>query len=80
MKIERIIEHLGGQVRIATALGITKQAVGQWRLIPPEHVLVLSEVSTLSPHDMRPDLYPHPSDGMHDIRARRKARQDSSSA
>ncbi|MDC7784810.1 Cro/CI family transcriptional regulator [Rhodoplanes sp. TEM] len=51
----------GLAVKVAKALGIGRQAVYQWRRVPPERVLTVSEVTGLPPHQIRPDLYPVPA-------------------
>ena len=47
---------------------ISAQAVSKWadNGVPGERVLTISEATSfrLRPHDLRPDLYPHPDDGL----------------
>jgi hypothetical protein len=48
----------GGHMRtIADRLGIKRQAPYTWKQVPAEHALVVSEISGLSLHDIRPDIY-----------------------
>jgi hypothetical protein len=54
----RALQNAGGATAIARALGITPQAVGQWRKVPAERVIELERVSGVPRHDLRPDLYP----------------------
>lgn len=56
----------GGQAAVAAACGVTSQAVGQWRRVPPERVLDVARASgwQVTPHHLRPDLYPHAEDGL----------------
>ncbi|KAA5923442.1 helix-turn-helix domain-containing protein [Pantoea sp. Bo_2] len=66
-KITLVISQRG----IAKALGITPQAVNQWFIkstIPPRFVLPLCELVDwmVTPHEVRPDLYPSAKDGLHD--------------
>lgn len=49
--------------------GVTQSAVAQWIAggrVKAEQVLDVAAASgwRVSPHDLRPDLYPHPDDGM----------------
>ncbi|HFO3677229.1 TPA: transcriptional regulator, partial [Escherichia coli] len=53
-------------------LGVTPQAVNQWfskRTIPARFVLRVCEVVEwkVTPHGLRPDLYPHPEDAIPDL-------------
>lgn len=52
----------GAKAKIARALGITKQAVSQWRRVPAGRVLIVSEITGIPPHELRPDIYPEPDD------------------
>jgi hypothetical protein len=48
---------------IARKCGINRQAISQWaEQIPYNRVLVVSEVTGLAPHLIRPDIYPPPPD------------------
>ncbi|MBS7532096.1 helix-turn-helix domain-containing protein [Ancylobacter sonchi] len=51
-------ERAGGAVGLARPLGISSQAVSQWRRAPAKHVLNIERVTGVSRHDLRPDLYP----------------------
>ena len=53
----------GLAVTIGKACGITREAVYMWGVqgkkeVPAKHVLKVSKLTNLSPHDIRPDLYP----------------------
>ena len=50
----------GGVAALARALGVTSQAVSQWRKIPAERVPAVSRATDLPPHLLRPDLYRRP--------------------
>jgi DNA-binding transcriptional regulator YdaS (Cro superfamily) len=56
--LHRAITAAGGLTRLATSLGITKQAVAQWDEVPPLRVLEVERASGVSRHELRPDLYP----------------------
>lgn len=51
------IERAGGLYEVARALGITRQAVEQWRVVPPGRCLEIEELSGISRHLLRPDIY-----------------------
>lgn len=62
---------LFSQRAIAKGLGITPQAVNQWfnkSVIPPRFVLPVCELTgwKVTPHEVRPDLYPSTDDGLPD--------------
>ena len=53
---------LGGPVALAKALSdsgrpITSQAVGKWRAVPPEWVLEVERLTSVSRHRQRPDVF-----------------------
>lgn len=62
-QLERAIERAGGLTPLAEALGITVQAVSQWKHVPVERVLAVSALTGLPPHELRPDIYPQPGEG-----------------
>lgn len=55
---EHAIQKAGGGASLASSLNLTRQAIYQWRLVPPQHVLEVERLSGVSRHDLRPDLYP----------------------
>ncbi|WP_061382635.1 transcriptional regulator [Citrobacter werkmanii] len=63
--------EITSQRSIAQGLGVTPQAVNQWfakSVIPARFVLKLSELVgwAITPHEVRPDLYPNKNDGLPD--------------
>lgn len=49
---------------MAKLLGISRQAIGQWKAVPAERVLALESISGISRYELRPDLYgPAPEEG-----------------
>lgn len=58
--IESAIESAGGVKALARKLGVRYQAVQQWnkRQRPPaERCLAIEQVTGISRHDLRPDVY-----------------------
>ncbi|MGV3651815.1 MAG: transcriptional regulator [Devosia sp.] len=57
--LARAIEMMGGASATARALGVTPQAVAQWRRCPPARVLRLEALCAghVSRHELRPDIY-----------------------
>jgi len=68
LKPKTIIKHWDGNVAaFARAINITREAPRQWRgKVPPERVIDVARASgwKFTPHQIRPDLYPNPTDGM----------------
>lgn len=67
----KAVEILGGQVATAKSVGVAQAHVWAWINktkdgIPPEKVIAVSKATDwgVTPHQLRPDLYPHPHDGM----------------
>jgi len=59
--------NLPSQAELARRLGISQQAVSKWRgRVPAEKVLAYAEATgwKVTPHDLRPDLYPSIDDGL----------------
>lgn len=58
MSLKKALRAVGGPSKLAARLGITAQAVCQWKKVPPGRVLAIERVSGVSRSDLRPDLYP----------------------
>jgi DNA-binding transcriptional regulator YdaS (Cro superfamily) len=56
--LERAIQAAGGVGHLAARLGITAQAISQWRKVPALRVLDVERASSIPRHVLRPDLYP----------------------
>lgn len=69
--VEEALRMLGGPAEVARRRGLkTRWAVAKWiaQGLPPEHVIWLAEQTgwKITPHRLKPDLYPHPEDGLPD--------------
>ena len=69
MNIQDISKGLLTVKAAAGVCGISVQAVYKWERsgrVPPEHVISLCRETDwqITPHELRPDIYPHPLDGM----------------
>lgn len=76
--ISAAIKRLGGVTAASKAIGVGQPLVSHWikRGVPAERVLALSAATDwhVTPHALRPDLYPNPTDGLPDaIRAQVEA-------
>ena len=67
----KAVECAGGTIALGKALGITRQAVEQWHVVPPERVLAVEKLSGVSRYDLRPDIY-----GVDPSRARPRLRAE----
>ena len=55
--MRRIYAERGLATRIAAELGLTYQAVQQWKRVPPEHVMSVAAILGIRPEDIRPDIF-----------------------
>jgi DNA-binding transcriptional regulator YdaS (Cro superfamily) len=65
------VEICGGQTALASAIGLRQGNVWSWinrfgNKVPPEYVLSVAAATKwmLTPNELRPDIYPHPLDGL----------------
>lgn len=66
--IREAIQLAGGVSAVARELGMTAEGVRQWGLrgLPPDWVLWLAQRIdwARTPHQLAPELYPYPDDGL----------------
>lgn len=65
--LDKAINLCGGPIPLATELGLHKTAVYKWGAqCPAERVIAVSELTgwRVTPHQLRPDLYPNQCDGL----------------
>lgn len=71
--LEKAIRLAKGQTALANLIGknVKQPHVWNWLhrdggIVPPEHVLPIAKGLEwqITPHELRPDIYPHPLDGM----------------
>ena len=55
--IEKAIAGARTRAELARRLGITRQAVGQWKRIPAERVIDVERATGVPRGELRPDLY-----------------------
>lgn len=58
--MKRIIDAAGGPAKLAKYFKISRSAVSQWERVPVDRVLGIEELSGISRHELRPDIYPEP--------------------
>jgi DNA-binding transcriptional regulator YdaS (Cro superfamily) len=71
--LQKAILRAGSQVKLAAMLGITTQSVNRWKqrykgVVPAERVLDIYAATGVTPHELRPDLHPYPSEDFPDFR------------
>lgn len=62
--ISKAVEKAGSQAELARLLGVSSQAINKMlaaKRVPAERVLKIEEVTGVSRHELRPDLYPEES-------------------
>ena len=55
--LAQAIAAAGSVTELAAALGLTVQAVSQWKRVPAERCAVVEEVTGIERQDLRPDIY-----------------------
>lgn len=56
--LEAAIKAAGNAQKFAELVGVTPQAISQWRRVPALRVLQVERLTGVSRHDLRPDIYP----------------------
>jgi len=54
----RELRRRGKMREIADRLHIKRQAPYTWQRVPAEHVLTVAKISSMTPSQLRPDIYP----------------------
>lgn len=67
--LEKAIAAAETQARLARKLEVKPQAIHGWCTagrVPPDRVIDVARAVDfkVTPHELRPDLYPHPEDGL----------------
>ncbi|WP_328798448.1 transcriptional regulator [Marinobacter nauticus] len=67
--LDNEIQQAGGPQALAKELGITIQRLINWRSrgrVPADMVLTYCRARSwkVTPHELRPDIYPNPTDGL----------------
>lgn len=69
MSLAKAIRSAGTQKLLAAKLGLSENAISQWKnkykgIIPPERVMAVYGATGVTPHELRPDLYPNETDAI----------------
>lgn len=65
----KAIKAAGSAKALAEKLGLSPMSISYWQtrsagMVPAERVIRVFEVTGVTPHELRPDLYPNSTDGM----------------
>lgn len=62
--LQKAIKACGTEAELARRIGLTAQAINQWKVAPPLRVLEIENATQgkVSRHQLRPDLYPEESE------------------
>lgn len=55
--VELAVKAVGGRRELANLLGLSRQAVYQWRRVPSDHLALVAKLTRISPQRLRPDLF-----------------------
>ena len=67
--LAKAIKQVGTASNLASLLGIKPMSVSRWKNrykgnVPADRVLQVFKITGVTPHELRPDLYPNPYDGI----------------
>ncbi|CZU27053.1 helix-turn-helix domain-containing protein [Enterobacter cloacae complex sp. P30BA] len=67
--IDIAITKVGSATRLAKLLNVSSMTISHWRnryrgIVPADRVRQIYDATGVTPHELRPDLFPNPSDGL----------------
>lgn len=67
--LDRAIKIAGNATQLANKLGVASMTISNWKhrnqgVVPSERVIPIFNLTGVTPHELRPDLYPNPTDGL----------------
>ncbi|WP_083764903.1 transcriptional regulator [Sodalis glossinidius] len=67
--LNRAIRIAGTASKLAWQLDVSDMTVSKWKnkyrgIVPAERVLPIYRLTGVTPHELRPDLYPNPTDAI----------------
>ncbi|WP_285127761.1 MULTISPECIES: transcriptional regulator [Enterobacteriaceae] len=67
--LDKAIAAVGSATKLAELLSISAMNISHWRnrnggQVPQMRVLAIFHATGVTPHELRPDLYPNPTDGL----------------
>ncbi|PHM22982.1 transcriptional regulator [Xenorhabdus ehlersii] len=69
--LTKAIHLAGSATNLARRLGVSNMTVSQWKnryrgIVPAERVIPIYKLTGVTPHELRPDIYPNLKDGLSD--------------
>jgi DNA-binding transcriptional regulator YdaS (Cro superfamily) len=65
--LQKAIDRAGNPTKLGKLIGISRQAVEQWKVVPPERVLAVEKATGVSRYELRPDIYGDPPRGRQSV-------------
>lgn len=67
--LEKAIHIAGDATKLAEKLDVSSMTVSHWKhrhagVVPQGRVFPIFHATGVTPHELRPDLYPNPNDGL----------------
>lgn len=67
--LERAIHIAGDATKLAEKLDVSSMTVSHWKkrhggVVPQKRIFPIFNATGVTPHELRPDLYPNPNDGL----------------
>lgn len=67
--LDKAINAAGGKCRLAEALEIKPSSLSRWihryqGRVPAGRLIQIYQLTGVTPHELRPDLYPNPTDAL----------------
>jgi DNA-binding transcriptional regulator YdaS (Cro superfamily) len=63
--LQKAVAIAGSQAKLAEAVGVTQQTVSYWvanNQVGAKHVLAVSRLTGLAPHDLNPEVFEAPAE------------------
>lgn len=67
--LDKAISIAGNASNLAALLDVSAMTVSHWKkryngVVPQGRVFPIFQITGVTPHELRPDLYPNPTDGL----------------
>ncbi len=67
--LQKAIAEAGSASALARGLGVSPKTISLWRtrssgVVPVDRVMAIFDLTGVTPHELRPDIYPNPTDGL----------------